>query len=138
MRRREFIAGLGSAAAWPLAARAQQSERVRRIGVMMPYAEDDPDSRTRRVALEQDLAQLGWTVDRNVAIDYRWNNFSVSRASIAAAELLALAPDVILANGFSSTQAIHAATRTIPVIFTLITYRPPKVGFKIWHVRAET
>jgi len=122
MQRREFITLLGSAAAaWPLVARAQQSQRMRRIGVLMQYTENDPDSQARRAGLEADLARLGWMIGRNLAIDYRWNNLTVIQARAAAAELLALAPDVILANTFPGVQALFAATRTVPVVFTFIT-----------------
>jgi len=80
MQRREFITLLGSAAAaWPLVARAQQSQRMRRIGVLMQYTENDPDSQARRAGLEADLARLGWMIGRDVAIDYRWNNLTVIR-----------------------------------------------------------
>ena len=114
MRRRKFITLLGGAAAWPLTAWAQQSQRMRRIGVLMQYTENDPDSQARRAGLEADLARLGWMIGRDLAIDYRWNNLTVIQARAAAAELLALAPDVILANTFPSVQALFAATRTRP------------------------
>jgi putative tryptophan/tyrosine transport system substrate-binding protein len=128
MRRREFIAGLGSAAAWPLAARAQQGQRTRRIGALMPYPENDPDSQIRTMALLQGLDRLGWTVGRNVAIDIRWNIFDVDRARAAALELLALAPDVMLANGIAAVQGVLPVTRTVPVVFTLVT-EPVAQGF---------
>jgi putative tryptophan/tyrosine transport system substrate-binding protein len=128
VKRREFIAGLGGAAAWPLAARAQQGQRTRRIGALMPYAENDPDSQIRIMALLQGLDRLGWTVGRNVAIDIRWNIFDVDRARAAAVELLALAPDVMLANGISAVQGVLPVTRTVPVVFTLVT-EPVAQGF---------
>jgi putative tryptophan/tyrosine transport system substrate-binding protein len=128
MRRREFLAGLGSAAALPLAARAQQSNRTRRIGALMPYAENDPDSQVRLMALLQGLDRLGWTVGRNLAIDIRWNIFDVDLARAAATELLALAPDVMLANGIQAVQATLAVTRTVPAVFTLVT-EPVAQGF---------
>src|SRR5262249_19702387 len=106
MRRREFIAGLGgaavSAAVGPVGARAQQGPGMRRIGALMPYAENDPDSQVRLTALLQGLDRLGWTVGRNLAIDIRWSAFDVDRARAAATELLALAPDVVLANGITA------------------------------------
>jgi putative tryptophan/tyrosine transport system substrate-binding protein len=100
MRRREFITLLGgAAAAWPLAARAQQRERVRRIGVLMTMAADDPTGQTRLLAFAQALAQAGWTDGRNVRIDIRWGAGDPERIRKYAAELVALAPDVILASG---------------------------------------
>jgi len=87
---------------------------------MMPYAEEDPDSRTRRASLEQDLGKLGWIVGRNLAIDYRWNNFAVSQARPAATELLALAPDVMLTHGAPALQTAQAITKRVPIIFTLV------------------
>src|SRR5262249_41622358 len=101
MSRREFIALLGSAAAaWPLAARAQQpTDRVRRIGVLMPFTSDDSESQARLMAFAQGLQQLGWAVGRNVRIETRWGAGDADRYRKYAAELVALAPDVILANG---------------------------------------
>src|SRR6202035_1229512 len=96
MRRREFIAVLGSAAAWPLAAPAQQSGRMRRIGVLLSVAADDPESQTRLAAFLQGLQELGWTVGRNIQIDFRWSTDDASRMRYAA-ELVALGPEVILA-----------------------------------------
>jgi len=127
MKRREFIAGLG-AAALPLAARAQQSNRMRRIGALMPYAENDPDSQVRLMALLQGLDRLGWTVGRNLAIDIRWSIFDVDYARTTATELLALAPDVMLANGIAAVQGTLAVTRTVPSVFTLVT-EPVAQGF---------
>src|SRR5512132_1378726 len=99
MKRRQFIALFGSVAAtWPHAARAQQPDRMRRVGMLMPYA-DDPQARTRNAAFLQGLAQLGWTVGRNVQIDYRWGAGDADRIRKFAAELVALAPDVILSTG---------------------------------------
>src|SRR6266568_5212068 len=101
MRRREFITLLGGAAAWPLAARGQQPERMRRIGVLMTLAADDPESPVRVAAFLQGLQELGWTVGRNVRIDYRWGGGDAQRIRSYVAELIALAPDVILAHGSS-------------------------------------
>src|SRR5580765_3731183 len=101
MRRRKFITLLGGAAAWPLAARAQQSERMRRIGVLTSLASDDPESMARIAAFLQGLQELGWSVGRNVRIDYRWGAGDAERARRHAEELVALAPNVILANGGS-------------------------------------
>jgi putative ABC transport system substrate-binding protein len=116
--RRELLAALGgAAAAWPLAARAQQPERMRRVGVLMLYPENDPEGQVRAVAFQQGLENLGWTVGRNIQIDYVWGEGDNDWARAAAAELLRLAPDVILANGSSAVRPMQQATRTVPVIF---------------------
>jgi putative ABC transport system substrate-binding protein len=128
MRRRDFIAGLGGAAAWPLAGGAQQGQRVRRIGVLMAWDEDDPASRIVVAGLTQGLAKLGWTDGQNLTIDYRWGMFDVGRARAATLELLAKAPDVILANGTPSVQGVQSVTRTVPTVFTLVT-EPVAQGF---------
>jgi putative tryptophan/tyrosine transport system substrate-binding protein len=104
MRRREFITLLGGAAAWPLAARAQQPERTRRIGVLMNLPSDDPEGMARLAAFLQGLQELGWVVGRNVRIDYRWGTGDADRIRGYAAELVALAPDVILASGTPSVS----------------------------------
>jgi putative tryptophan/tyrosine transport system substrate-binding protein len=118
MKKREFITLLGgAAAAWPLAARAQQSEGIRRIGVLMNLAADDAEGRARIAALLQGLQQLGWTDGRNVRIDYRWAAGDAGRFHRYAEELLALAPDVILASATPSVQALQQATRTVPIVF---------------------
>ena len=116
MRRREFITVLGGAAAWPMAARAQQGERMRRVGVLSGSAVDDQDNRGRLAAFQQRLQQLGWTDGHNVRIDYRFagGNHEVYRKY--AAELVALAPDVILAPGASLPHML-GATRTVPIVF---------------------
>src|SRR5260221_7836886 len=98
LRRRQFLTLLGGAAAWPLAARAQQGERIRRIGVLHSLAADDPEGQARLTAFVQGLQELGWTDGRNVRIDYRWTACDAERARRYAAELVALAPDVILAH----------------------------------------
>src|SRR6266566_8538499 len=98
MNRREFITLLGGAAAWPLAARAQQGERMRRIGLLMTYPADDPVGQARLLALAQELAQLGWTDGRNVRIDVRWGAADPEPIRSYSAELIALAPDVIVAT----------------------------------------
>jgi len=108
MKRRSFIALLGgAAAAWPLAARAQQGERMRRIGVLMNLTADDPEASARVTALAQGLQQLGWTVGRNLQIDYRWGAVDTDRSRRYAAELVALAPDVILAVGSTAVAALQ-------------------------------
>jgi putative ABC transport system substrate-binding protein len=117
MRRRAFIAALGGAAAWPVVARAQQAERMRRVGVLMGYAETDPVAQARVKAFQENLQQLGWTDGRNVRIDYRWTAGTVENARKYAAELLALAPDVILTVG-GTTGPMLQATRTVPIVFT--------------------
>ena len=109
MKRREFITLLGgAAAAWPLAARAQQPERMRRIGVLMSTAADDPEAQARMAAFLQGLQQLGWTDGRNVRIDTRWGAGDADRIRRYAAELVALAPDVILATGAATRGAVAA------------------------------
>ena len=119
MRRREFITLLGgAAAAWPLAARAQQAERVRRIGVLMTVAADDPESQRRMTAFVQGLQELGWTDGRNVRIDTRWSAADADLGRRYAAELVALAPDVILASGGTVVGALLQASRTVPIVFT--------------------
>jgi putative tryptophan/tyrosine transport system substrate-binding protein len=116
MRRREFITLLGSAVAvWPLSARAQQRERMRRIGVLMGLTSDDPEGPGRVAALAQGLGELGWTVGRNMMIDYRWGAGDVERNRRYAAELVALAPQVILANTSYAVVALLQATRTVPI-----------------------
>jgi putative ABC transport system substrate-binding protein len=120
-KRRDLIALLGgAAAAWPLAARAQQPERIRRIGVLMVNAEADPDAKRRIEAFRRGLQQAGWSEGRNVRIDYRWGVDAPDRARTAAAELIALAPDVIVANGTPALAALHRATRTLPVVFVVV------------------
>jgi putative ABC transport system substrate-binding protein len=119
MRRRQFIAGLGSAATWPLAVRAQQPERMRRIGVLSTLTADDPDGRAQIEAFLQGLAQLGWIDGRNVRIDYRWGFGNVDNIRKSAAELAALAPDVILTTGGASLVGpLLQATRIVPIVFT--------------------
>jgi ABC-type uncharacterized transport system substrate-binding protein len=121
VRRREFITLLGSAAAtWPLAARTQQPDRVRRIGVLMNGAADDPEQQARLTGFLQGLQQLGWTDGRNVRIDTRWGAGDVERFRSYAAELVALVPDVILASGSPVMASLQQATRTVPIVFALV------------------
>jgi putative tryptophan/tyrosine transport system substrate-binding protein len=120
MRRREFISLLDGAAAWPVAARAQQSERMRRIGVLEPLAVDDPEALARVTVFAQGLQQLGWTANRNVRIDYRWGAGDADRIREQAAELATLAPDAILTVGASTTAPMRRATRTVPVVFVAV------------------
>jgi putative ABC transport system substrate-binding protein len=119
MKRREFITLLGvAAAAWPVAARAQQAERLRKVGVLIPYAADDREARARLAAFLQALQQLGWADGRNVRIDTRWGGGNASDIRKFAAELVALAPDVILANTSGAIAPLQQATRTVPIVFT--------------------
>ena len=128
MKRRAFITLLGGAAAWPLAARAQQGERMRRFGVLVNLGADDAEGRARYAAFRQGLQQLGWTDGRNVRIDYRWYAGNADAARTHAAELVALAPDVILAEGSPSVAALRSATRTVPIVFVSI-IDPVGAGF---------
>ena len=122
MRRREFITLLGgAAAALPLAARAQQSERMRRVGVLMNFTSDDPVSQDRLAAFVQGLQELGWTVGRNLQVDYRWGAGNVERYRTFAAELVALTPDVLVTAGAPAVEALQRATRTVPIVFTNVT-----------------
>ena len=125
MRRREFITLLGGAAvAWPLTARAQQPERMRRIGVLAPTAPDDAEAQTRFAALRQGLQRFGWIEGRNLQIDARWGAGDAGAIGRAATELAALAPDVIVASG-RAAAAILQATRTVPIVFVSV---PDPVG----------
>jgi putative tryptophan/tyrosine transport system substrate-binding protein len=128
MRRREFIGLIGGAAAWPVAARAQPSDAVRRVGVLMPYAEDDPEGQASIMALKQGLEKLQWTIGRNIRIDYRWGIDDVEKTRAATAELLALAPDVIMAGTSRAVATLQQATHTVPILFTTI-YEPVAQGF---------
>jgi putative ABC transport system substrate-binding protein len=117
IRRREFVFTLGWIAAWPLASQAQQPERMRRIGVLMLYPESDPQGQLRATAFTQGLQQLGWVVGRNVQIDFQWGFGDADWLRSAAAQLLRLAPDVIVANGTPAAKTMQQASRTVPVIF---------------------
>ena len=119
MRRREFIALLGGATTWPLAARAQQPERPRLVGVLMPLSSDDPEAQARVAAFLQAMAELGWNDGRNIRIAYRWGTDS-ERHRKNAAELVALAPDVILVTGSPALEPLLQATRTVPVVFAQV------------------
>jgi putative ABC transport system substrate-binding protein len=129
MRRRDFIRTvLGSVAALPFAARAQQSDRMRRIAVLLPATANDPEFQTRVNAFTQELQQLGWSIGRNVQIDIRWATNSVSDIRGHAAELVALAPDVILAHGSATVRPLAQATRTVPIVFP-VAVDPVGAGF---------
>jgi putative tryptophan/tyrosine transport system substrate-binding protein len=126
VERREFITLLGSAAAaWPFAARAQQGERMRRIGVLMTFPADDPEAQARVGALLQGLQQLGWTIGRNLRIEVRWTGGNAEDIRRHAAELAALAPEVIVANGSAGVGPLLQATRTVPIVFAIV---PDPVG----------
>jgi putative ABC transport system substrate-binding protein len=129
MKRREFITLLsGAGLAWPLAARAQRPDRMRRIGWLTAIAADDPEGQARLTAFVQGLQQLGWTVGQNVRIDYRWGGSNADDIRKYAAELVALAPDVILAQSSAAVAPLLLATRTIPVVFTTVA-DPVGAGF---------
>ena len=140
MRRREFISLLGGAAvAWPLAAHAQQSERVRRIGVLMASAADDSENQARMAAFLQSLAQSGWIDGRNVRIDTRWATTNADDLRRHASELAALAPDVILAaSGTSTVAPLLHATRTCRSCSWLSSTRLAPVSSRAWRGRAAT
>src|SRR4051812_19127063 len=120
MRKREFITLLGgAAAAWPIAAGGQQPERMRRIGVLSPIPADHEEALSRVAAFQRRLQQLGWTVGSNLRIEYRWSGGDAVIIRKQAAELVALAPDVILASGAAALGPLLEATRTIPIVFPL-------------------
>jgi putative ABC transport system substrate-binding protein len=122
MNRREFITFLGgTAAAWPLAARAQQGDRVRRIGVLMAQDENDPVAKTYVSAFIQALAGLGWTDGRNVRMDLRWGGGDINRIRGLAQELVRLQPDIIVTDTTPATVALQRETRTIPIVFVAVT-----------------
>jgi putative tryptophan/tyrosine transport system substrate-binding protein len=129
MRRREFLGLLsGAAAAWPLGARAQQTDRVRRIAVFSPFAESDQEVQANLAAFRQALEKLGWTVGRNIRIDYRWGEADPARILAQAKELVGLSPDAILVNTALALQPLMRETRTIPIIFTQMS-DPVSSGF---------
>jgi putative ABC transport system substrate-binding protein len=128
VKRREFIALLGGAAAWPVAARAQQRERMRRIGVLINLAADDPEGQARLAAFLQGLQEAGWAVGRNAQIDIRWSAGDAEQMRKQAVEVVALSPDVILASSPLALAPLRDATRTIPIVFTAI-FDPVAFGF---------
>ena len=117
MRRREFIAGLGGAAAWPLVARAQPRDAVRRIAILMGIAENDPESQARLAAFREGLRELNWQEGRNARIDIRWGAGDALRTKTYAKELVDLAPDVVLATNTPTARVLKQATETIPIVF---------------------
>src|SRR5262252_2140792 len=121
MRRREFIVLLGSGVAgWPLAAGAQHGERMRRIGVLLPFSADDAESQVRMGAFLQTLALSGWSIGRNLRIDIRWAGINADDIRKQAAELAALTPDLILAHGASTVRPLQQATRSVPIVFPVV------------------
>ena len=122
MKRREFMTLVGGAAAatWPLAAHAQQRERMRRIGVLLNITADDPESQARLAAFAQGLQSLGWIIGQNVQVEYRWGGGSAEAISKYAAELVALSPDVILAQSTAAVGPLLKATHTVPIVFTVV------------------
>src|SRR3974390_760706 len=125
MKRREFITLIGGMAAWPLAARAQQEQRVRRIGVLMPVGKDSPEGQARNAAFLQELQKLGWTEGRNLQIEYRWDTGDLRKA---ATELVTSSPDVILASSTPTIAALQQATQTVPLVFAQVA-DPVSAGF---------
>jgi ABC-type uncharacterized transport system substrate-binding protein len=129
MQRREFITLIGgAAAAWPLGVRAQQTDQMKRIGALMPESEGDPESQARVAVFHRRLQELGWTVGHNLRIDYRWAMGDPESTRVDAAELLGLAPDVILAVSSPALATVQKATRTIPVVFVAVS-EPVAQGF---------
>ncbi|HEX3337682.1 MAG TPA: ABC transporter substrate-binding protein [Pseudolabrys sp.] len=125
MRRREFITFVGAAAVWAVNARAQQPERMRLIGVLQGLSANDPEAEDRFSEFQKELQQLGWTAGRNVQLDRRWGEGNSDTMRRQAAELVALSPDVILTTGGDATERVLQATRTVPVVFTVV---PGPVG----------
>jgi putative ABC transport system substrate-binding protein len=128
MRRRDFITLLGGAAAWPFAARAQQADRMRRIGVLVTIAESDPEVKAWLTAFQEGLQQLGWMQGRNIRIEYRWAAGDQDRLKTYAAELLRMAPDVLFCQGVPALVALHQKTRSLPIVFAQVS-DPVRLGF---------
>ena len=128
MKRRELIALFGGAAAWPFAARAQQIERMKRIGVLMPYSKENAQAQARIAAFLQELQRLGWTIDHNLQIEYRWDTGEPNSNQKAAMELVALSPDVILATATPVMVALQQATHSVPIVFVQVA-DPVSAGF---------
>jgi ABC-type uncharacterized transport system substrate-binding protein len=120
MKRREFIAGLACATAWPIAAWSQQRERMRRVGLLTHFSESDPEAQTRINAFRNALQELGWVQGKNLRIDYRYSAGDIDRLQIFAAELTALTPDALHSIGSPSTTALRDLTRTIPIVFAQV------------------
>jgi putative ABC transport system substrate-binding protein len=128
MKRREFVGLIGGAAAWPVAARAQQFEEMRRIAVLMGSTESDSDSQVRLAAFRQALRDLGWTEGRNLRIDYRWDSADPDRLRANAAELVGLRPEVILAHAPPALTAVQRETRIVPIVFVMVP-APVEAGY---------
>ena len=128
MKRREFIALVGGAAAWPLAARAQQPERMRRVGVLMSLPQNDPGGQAEVAAFYQGLAALGWVEGRNIRIEFRWPGGDVERARAFAKELVGLNPDVLVGRSTPTTAALKRETDSIPIVFVNVA-EPVGSGF---------
>ena len=139
MRRREFITLLGGATAgWPLAVRAQQGERVRRVGVLMGYAENDPGAQSYLEAFRAALAKLGWTDGSNLRIELRWGAADPNRIKTFAKELVDLRPDAIFGATTPVLGALARETRTIPIVFTIVTIRSAMASLRASRIRAAT
>jgi len=128
MQRREFIAGVGSAAAWPLVARAQQGDRVRHVGVLMNVVQEDSGGAAEVTAFRQGLAELGWIEGRNIVVQFRWPGGDIDRVQTFAKELVGLRPDVLIGRSTPTTAALKQETATIPIIFVNVT-EPAEQGF---------
>jgi ABC-type uncharacterized transport system substrate-binding protein len=120
VKRRTFIAGLGSAAAWPVVARAQETQRMRRVGVLLPHTESDPDAQARVATFRRALQELGWTDGRNIRIDQRFAANLPDRIRAFATELSGLTPDAILADSTLVLSALREATQTVPIVFVQV------------------
>src|SRR5262249_46704776 len=127
MKRREFITLIGGATAWPLAARAQQGERMRRIGVLTVLAENDPEVKAWLAGFQDGVEQLGWTEGRNISIDYRWGGEDRERLRAYGAELVKMSPDVLFAAPPPALAALHRETRSLPIVFAQVS-DPVKLG----------
>jgi putative ABC transport system substrate-binding protein len=139
MRRRDFITLVGGAAAgWPLAARAQQSDQMRRIGVLMSFAAADTTAQARLGEFLQTLQQLGWTDGRNVRVDIRWSASEPERIRRYAAELVAFMPDVILASTTPGVAALQQASHTVPIVFVQVAIPSELAWLRVWRSRAVT
>jgi hypothetical protein len=137
-RRRAFISLLGGAAAWPLAARAQQIERVRRIGMLMAWAESDPEAQPRVAAFMAALRELRWIDGQTCHIELRWSAGDMERMHRDATELIASTPDVILAMTNQMVEVVHKLTRTVPIVFVQDPPQSRAAGWRAWRARAAT
>ena len=136
MRRREFIKLAGAAAAWPVAARAQQGERTRRIAVLL--SADNPEARINHAAFVQSLKQLGWMDGQNLRIETRWADGTASLIRKYASDVLALTPDAVFVSGNDSMGAMLQATRTVPIVFAQVADPVARASSKQWHGRVAT